>query len=138
MACGMNHAVITGAIVRSKRLSADAFTRAQESTRRAGEDIRRRFAEQAPLPLELFRGDHWQILVTPPAGALRIALYLRAYLRADAGVDTRFAIGVGPIDAMPDQERCNRARGGVSSLRRHARLEDHREHALRRGRTDSR
>lgn len=94
-------AVITGDIVRSRRLSGPEFEKAQESIRRGGAGIRAHFPAEVPLPIELFRGDSWQLLVTAPARALRIALYLRAFLRAEADVDTRFAIGVGPIDAIP-------------------------------------
>jgi hypothetical protein len=100
---GKNPAVITGVIVRSKRLSSAEFKSAQESLRCGGEEIRRHYADQVPLPLEVFRGDSWQILVVDPARALRIALYLRAFLRAEADVDTRFAIAIGPIDAMPKE-----------------------------------
>jgi len=94
-------AVITGDIVRSGQLSGERFERVQATLRRGGDEIRDRFADCVPLPLELFRGDSWQLLVTVPASALRMALYLRAFLRAGADVDTRFAIGVGPIDAVP-------------------------------------
>ncbi len=96
-------AVITGDIVRSGKLSGDAFEGVQAILRRGGGEIRRRFSNQVPLPLELFRGDSWQMLVTVPARALRIALYLRALVRAETDADTRFAIGVGAIDAVPAQ-----------------------------------
>jgi hypothetical protein len=97
----MNHAVITGDIVRSGRLSSEGFGRVQEFLLHAGEEIRQRFSDQVPLPLDVFRGDSWQLLVTTPRPALRIALHMRAFLRAEADVDTRFAIGIGPIDAVP-------------------------------------
>ena len=94
-------AVITGDIVRSGQLSRAQFERVQKSIRGGSAEIRQHYPDQVPLPLELFRGDSWQLLVADPAHAFRIALYLRAYLRAEADVDTRFAIGVGPVDAMP-------------------------------------
>jgi hypothetical protein len=96
-----HRAVITGAFVRSKQLTSEEFENAQAAIRQGGARMRELFAAEVPLPLEVFRGDSWQILVTDPARALRIALYLRAFLCAEAGVDTRFAIGVGPVDAIP-------------------------------------
>jgi hypothetical protein len=42
--------------------------------------------------------------VPDPADALRMALFVRAFIRAEADrVDTRFAIGVGAVDKMPEQ-----------------------------------
>jgi len=58
------------------------------------------------MPLELFRGDSWQLLVINPGDALRVALFLRAYLRAETRTkqsDTRFAIGVGTVEEAPSE-----------------------------------
>jgi hypothetical protein len=109
------HAVITGDIVGSGHLSAVAFERVQEGLRRGGAELRTRFPDALPLPVELFRGDSWQMLVTDPARAFRMALFLRAYLRAEAGADTRFAIGVGPVEQMPT-ERVATGRGEAFRL----------------------
>lgn len=108
-------AVITGDIVRSEQLSGARFAGAQESIRRGGAQIRELFPDVVPLPLELFRGDSWQLLVTEPVHALRVAFFLRAFLRAEADVDTRFAIGVGPVDAVP-KESVGQGRGEAFRL----------------------
>ncbi|MCI0451399.1 MAG: SatD family protein [Candidatus Latescibacteria bacterium] len=100
------HAVITGDIVSSGRLPQREFKSVQDVLKRAAEEIRAKLGAQVPLPLEVFRGDSWQIMVIDPSLALRVALYLRAYVRAEApssSVDTRFAIGVGTIDTPPER-----------------------------------
>lgn len=93
-------AVVTGDLVRSRHLSPARFESVQEAMRRGGDEIHQQFQGQAPLPLEQFRGDGWQLLVSRPENAFRIALYFRAFLRAEANVDTRFAIGVGTIEPL--------------------------------------
>lgn len=111
-------AVITGDIVRSQGLSSQKFKDVQEIIKRGGEELRLRFPDVTPLPIEVFRGDSWQLVVSEPANALRIALYFRAYLRAEAGsarVDTRLSIGVGTIDSAPEQ-RVGEGRGEAFQL----------------------
>lgn len=100
---GAAHAVVTGDIIGSGRLSGAEFQKVHAALPRGGEEVRAHFPSQLPLPLEISRGDSWQMLITRPADAFRIALYLRAFLRAETGADTRFAIGVGPIEALPEQ-----------------------------------
>jgi hypothetical protein len=98
------HAVVTGDIVRSTRLSRDQFRQVQEAITRAGRELAQHFPGRIPFPIELFRGDSWQLFLPAPADALRMALYARAFVLAEAErVDTRFAIGVGTVDKMPEK-----------------------------------
>jgi hypothetical protein len=53
---------------------------------------------------EFFRGDAWQLVLSEPGGALRLALLIRARLRAQLGADTRVAIGIGGVESI-DPER---------------------------------
>ena len=69
--------------------------------------VRRAFRDVCPLPLDVFRGDGWQLLVTSPVSALRVALHVRASLRVEMDsrrADTRVAIGIGSIDFLPGEE----------------------------------
>ncbi len=53
-----------------------------------------------PAPLQLFRGDGWQIPVIEPRQSLKIGITIRAMLRArfpKERVDTRISIGIGSI-----------------------------------------
>lgn len=97
------YAVVTGDIVGSTHLSKKGFAEVQAAIVRAGDDFTRRFDGRAPSPIELFRGDSWQALCSHARDALRFALFVRAHLKAETGVDTRFAIGVGSVDKMPDK-----------------------------------
>ena len=98
------HAVVTGDIVRSTRLSKEAFQAVQDAIVRAGEELARHFPGRLPYPVELFRGDSWQMFLPDPGDALRLGLFVRAFVRAEAGrVDTRIAIGVGSVDKMPER-----------------------------------
>jgi hypothetical protein len=74
---------------------------------RASSALRRAFKSAVPVPVAIFRGDSWQLLVTDPVQALRIALFYRASLRAEMGVrrlDTRMVIAIGRIDFIPGEQ----------------------------------
>jgi hypothetical protein len=97
-------AVVTGDIVRSTRLSRERFRLVQDTIVRAGLELARHFPGKIPFPIELFRGDSWQLYLPDPVDALRMAIFVRAFVIAEtARVDTRFAIGVGTIDKLPEK-----------------------------------
>ncbi len=56
---------------------------------------------------QMFRGDSWQMLISEPQFALHLALYLRAGLKSQPQVDTRIAIGLGTIEALPNNDLGN-------------------------------
>ena len=63
------------------------------------------FPETMPEPVEVYRGDAWQMLLVRPAAAFRAGLWFRAFIRARAAlrkIDVRMAIGVGPVDYVPE------------------------------------
>ena len=67
-------------------------------------EVRKYFPEDVRHPIEVFRGDSWQLLIEAPGKALRIALFIRATLRARfdrTRVDTRIGIGIGSVDFIP-------------------------------------
>jgi hypothetical protein len=102
---GKLYAVITGDIVSFSKLPAEHRQRLSGIMKRGSETVRKAFKGSVPLEADVFRGDSWQLLVSDAAVSLRIALFLRAYLRAAMGTgkfDTRMAIGVGTIDFVPD------------------------------------
>ena len=98
-------AVLTGDIVRSSKLSGKDRPRLHSAISTAADDLRRHFNAAIPYDIDVFRGDSWQLLVSDPRQALRVALYFRARLRSqfdDAKVDTRIAIGIGGVDFLPE------------------------------------
>ena len=60
-----------------------------------------------PHEISVFRGDSWQALIAEPVYALRAAVFIRTYIRvyiSHPRVDTRMAIGMGPVDYVPGDQ----------------------------------
>ncbi len=95
------YAVLTGDLVRSSRLEQKQFEAAKECLTRATKTLDTLAGDNtAGLVkggVDFYRGDGWQLLLTGPKYALRACLFIRAYLRAHAGVDTRISAGVGTV-----------------------------------------
>lgn len=101
------YAILTGDVVGSSKLPASARRSLQRALGQVDTRVRRTFSKACPLPLDVFRGDAWQLLVVSAGTALRIALYVRALMRVlmdSRVVDTRVAIGIGKIQFIPGNE----------------------------------
>lgn len=101
------YAILTGDVVGSSRLTGPSRRALHRVLKQIGTAVRRTFRDACPLPLDIYRGDGWQLLVVSPATALRIALYVRARLRVlmdEPGADTRVSIGIGKIAFIPGEE----------------------------------
>jgi hypothetical protein len=97
------YAVITGDIVHSRKLPPDQLRSVQQAIKAAGDELYERHPGKVVLRIQLFRGDGWQLLLHEPADALRFALFIRARVRSASPVaDSRFAIGVGTVDDIPE------------------------------------
>ena len=91
------YAVLTGDLIQSTEMSPDLVG----EVRRTMDDAAHTVAEwREGLVVggpEFFRGDAWQLALDDPRMFLRVALYLRARLRAmKPQTDTRIAVGLGP------------------------------------------
>ncbi len=101
-----DYAIVTGDVVGSSRLTKDARKRLHAALATSARKTAKAFKDAVPVPVDLFRGDSWQMLVRDPVQALRIGLFLRATLRAssrDRKFDTRFVLAVGRIDFLPGE-----------------------------------
>lgn len=101
------HAVLTGDIVGSSRLSADERRALHGHFRESAARLEAAFEGQVLHRPELVRGDSWQFAVAQPERALRIALFFRALVQFSlpgANIDTRLALGFGTIDFLPGGE----------------------------------
>ena len=106
---GKIYAVITGDIVESSELSAGARRTLFDTMRKIGDELARWLGPKVmPLPLDIFSGDSWQLLLADPSLALDAAVFYRAGLIAAMGakkskhkVDTRLSIAIGEIDFIP-------------------------------------
>jgi hypothetical protein len=112
------YAVITGDIVKYSNLPVEQRQDLEPLLHDCGKQIGQHFADELASPLIVFRGDSWQLVLKNPRAALRTALYLRALLIAASHdqnkqrLDTRFAIGVGAIDFLPN--KTNTSGGGIA------------------------
>lgn len=110
---GELYAVLTGDLVRSGGRRPDALAAAHAALEQAaGRLSRAPWGDDAAVagPLEIFRGDAWQLVLGGPRRALRSALCLRAALLAGGHGDTRVAIGIDRI-ARLDRKRPSRSTG---------------------------
>lgn len=98
------YAIITGDIVASSLLSSNKRKILHKVMVDSSKVLQDEFKEAVPMGVDIFRGDSWQIILTKPAKALRLALFYRAMLRAKMeshGFDTRMAIALGRVDFIP-------------------------------------
>lgn len=99
--------VVTGDVVDSTQLSPEARRRLLAEFKNGSAAVAALLGPALPLPVDIYGGDSWQMVVAQPALALRAALLFRAHLRATVTpdsrdpVDTRMALGLGTIDLVP-------------------------------------
>ena len=102
---GKIYAVITGDFIGFSDLPAQVRQSMYFILKKCGAALSEAFPGIMPYEVDVFRGDGWQILLTDAVFSLRAALYFRACIKAhapDKNVDSRLAIGIGPIDYVPD------------------------------------
>lgn len=105
-------AVLTGDLVGSRALPVTDLDRARGALEAAARDA----ADWEPglvagAGLEVFRGDSWQLCLARPVRWLRVALFVRARLKAlGRGFDTRIGAGLGPVERL-DTQRISRSTG---------------------------
>lgn len=98
------YAIITGDIVASSRLSPNKRKMLHNVMVDSSKVLRDEFKDAVPMGVDIFRGDSWQLILSKPAKALRLALFYRAILRAKMEshrFDTRMAIALGHVDFIP-------------------------------------
>ena len=97
-------AVVTADLVKSSSVPGAQRERLHAAIEEGANRVQEHFQASLPYPIGIFRGDSWQAVVEKPYRAVRIGLFLRAYVIArtkEPRVDTRFAVGVGTIDFLP-------------------------------------
>lgn len=99
---GKLYGVVSGDIVGSSKLDRQAREALYDSMQRASSLLSEWLGSSMPLPVDIFGGDSWQVLLSAPEKSLAAALFFRAVLRSDApNVDTRTAVAIGTIDFVP-------------------------------------
>jgi hypothetical protein len=133
------YAVLTGDLVGSVGMRAGGGPTVGELLRGASEGARTAFPQAGISAVDVFRGDSWQLYLEEAQWAGRVALFLRAWVRASGPsrvpyADTRVAIGLGAAGRLvPDRVSESEGQAFVASgsvldsmiagkPRRHARL----------------
>ena len=100
-----NYGIVTGDVVGSSRLQEPVRKKLHRALGEASNAVLKAFPEDVPHPVDVFRGDSWQFVLSNPARSLRIALFYRAALvtAAPKGIDTRLAIAIGRVDFVPER-----------------------------------
>jgi len=98
---GQLYGVLTGDIVASSALPLHERKRLHVVMTEGGRILQDHLGPRMPLPLDIFSGDGWQVLLSQPADLLRAALLYRAYIRSHIAADTRVVMAVGTIDFVP-------------------------------------
>ena len=93
-------AVLTGDLVKSRRLPDEQLNRVRAGFHEAVGEVKQWERGLVRGTPEFFRGDAWQMVLAKPEWALRVAVFLRASLLADNLADTRVVIGLGSVDRL--------------------------------------
>lgn len=100
-------AVLTGDIVRSRRLNVDRRQDLYRELNLLSILLEEQYSTVVlPGSLSNFRGDSWQVVLSQPQKAVEIGLFIRSYLRYKFGseaLDTRIAIGIGTTNFIPTE-----------------------------------
>jgi hypothetical protein len=116
---GNIHAVLTGDLVSSSRLTSSQSQQAMELLRTSASRFERCFPCATCGSMDTFRHDSWQLLLNRPEQALRAALFLRTALRMESDAitkyDTRISIGIGTAEYIAT-ERISNSRGPAFTL----------------------
>ena len=99
-------AVLTGDIAGSSKLDYDRRFLLYQAFPVLSDLLLSKYPEAVSYRISNFRGDGWQIIVNSPQKAFEIGLFIRTYIRYRfqmEKLDTRIAIGIGPVDFIPSE-----------------------------------
>ena len=94
------YAVLTGDIIKSTALSQSDLEDVRTGVLNTVDEVKGWKRGLVKGKAEFFRGDTWQLLLTSPAMALRVSVFLRASLLAAGKADSRIAVGLGRVEKV--------------------------------------
>ena len=113
------HAVLTGDLINSSKLSGDQSMQAMQWLREAAASFGAMHPGSIYGELDTFRHDSWQLLMTSPAYSARAAVYVRASLKlhteGKVKYDSRVSVGVGAVEAIAES-RISDSRGAAFTI----------------------
>lgn len=95
----MRCAVLTGDIIKSHLLSGK-LSKIQESLKSIPKEFNKKYEKSIESNIDIFRGDSWQLVLYQENLAIRLALFIKAYLLSEQNVKTRISIGIGIVDKI--------------------------------------
>jgi|WetSurMetagenome_2_1015567.scaffolds.fasta_scaffold69639_2 hypothetical protein len=98
-------AVLTGDIVGSSKLDAERRISLYKTFPILSEILLKQYHDSISFKISNFRGDGWQLIVNSPSKAFEISLFIRTFIRYKfqlEKLDTRIAIGIGPVQFIPE------------------------------------
>jgi hypothetical protein len=99
-------AVLTGDIIGFSAYTESTRKEILASLHQAAALISELYPQHIPCEIGLYRGDGWQLVISEPSLALRIALLIRCFLKTrinKKNMDTRVAIAIGEADYLPEE-----------------------------------
>jgi len=119
--------------VRSSRLPLARRKKLVPDISAASDRLRKFFGDIVPLPVDIFRGDSWQMLISDHASVVTVAVFFRATLKhlwKSGNIDTRIAIGMGKVEFIPgdrvsegDGEAFRLSGEALESMDKHVRMQ---------------
>ena len=94
------YAVLTGDIIKSTALSTVELDAVRSRLLDSVREVKEWKPGLVKSKAEFFRGDSWQILLSDPSMALRVAVFLRASMISQGKADTRISIGIGKTESI--------------------------------------
>jgi len=113
------YAALTGDIIDSTKLSNSEIHTTWETIKVVVEDFSIIHADTFEGGVDFYRGDSWQLLLRKPKYALRLALLIRARIRAEVNIDTRISIGMGLVNEI-NENRISMSQGEAFVLSGHS------------------
>lgn len=98
-------AILTGDIVNSSVLDLSEREELQRSFSTLSGVLKKVFKRNVPYSIKNFRGDSWQLVLLDPREALACSILIRSFFRFkfNTVIDSRIAIGFGPISFIPNR-----------------------------------
>ncbi|NTU53213.1 MAG: hypothetical protein HGA97_05835 [Chlorobiaceae bacterium] len=116
---GKIHAVLTGDLVNSSRLTSELSRQAMQELKSASTVFNATFPGAVHGEMDTFRHDSWQLLLDKPMLAFRAALFLRCVLKMNSSAnikyDTRVSIGIGGVESVVEN-RISDSRGTAFTI----------------------
>lgn len=113
------YAVLTGDLIKSSSYETEKLLSIQVLFPNIIQKFQNTYPNSIIGTSDIFRGDSWQIALNKPELALRLAIFIMAYLKAHEKPATRIAIGIGTAQYI-NELKISLSTGDAFTLSGHA------------------